>query len=85
MQFNKVAVAMIHCDLYESAVPVLEFLTEFVQDGTVLIFDDWNCYRSNPNRGEQRAFKEWLDKNPNVKAAPFLGYNWHGQAFILNK
>ena len=34
-------------------------MTELIQDGTVLIFDDWFAFRGNPRRGEQRAFAEW--------------------------
>jgi O-methyltransferase len=58
---NLKAASIIHidCDLYESARTVLEFISPLLVDGTVLIFDDWYCYRGNPNAGEQRAFREW--------------------------
>ena len=31
-------------DLYNSTKLVLEFITDLVQDGTILIFDDWFAY-----------------------------------------
>jgi hypothetical protein len=30
-----------------------------LQDGTVLIFDDWYSFAGSPFLGEQRAFREW--------------------------
>jgi O-methyltransferase len=48
-------VIWVDCDLYESTVPVLDFITEYIQDGTVIIFDDWYSFRADPDRGEQKA------------------------------
>ena len=48
------AVVWIDCDLYESTVPVLNFLTDYIVDGTILVFDDWFCFRGSPERGEQK-------------------------------
>jgi hypothetical protein len=56
---TKAAVIWVDCDLYHSTVSVLNFITPLLQDGTILIFDDWYCFRGNPRRGEQRAFAEW--------------------------
>ena len=46
-------------DLYLSAKTALDFVKPLLTDGTIIIFDDWYCFRGNPNRGEQRAFNEW--------------------------
>ncbi|MGH9471088.1 MAG: hypothetical protein ACRD1N_12200, partial [Terriglobia bacterium] len=27
-------------------------------------FDDWYCFRGNPDLGEQRAFREWAQSKP---------------------
>jgi O-methyltransferase len=54
-RLTTVAVAWIDCDLYESTVPVLEFLVDILEDGAILVFRDWYCYRGDRNRGEQRA------------------------------
>jgi O-methyltransferase len=56
---TKASVIWVDCDLYNSAKSVLEFVGPILQDGTVLIFDDWFNYRGNPRRGEHRAFHEW--------------------------
>jgi hypothetical protein len=80
---NKVSVAWIDCDLYESTVPVLEFLTPLLSVGSVIIFDDWRCYRNHPDFGEQRACAEWLEKNPRIKLAELYSFGWNGIAFSV--
>jgi hypothetical protein len=56
---RKAAVIWIDCDLYASARDALAGIGDLLQDGTVIIFDDWFAFRANPRRGEQRAFAEW--------------------------
>jgi O-methyltransferase len=56
---KKAAVIWIDSDLYESAKIVLPFVRPLLQDGTVLIFDDWYNFKGHPGRGEQRAMAEW--------------------------
>jgi hypothetical protein len=68
LPIQRAAVIWIDCDLYESTVPVLDFVTGYIQDGTVIIFDDWFSYKGRTDRGEARAFKEWLVRNPSFKA-----------------
>jgi hypothetical protein len=84
LPLKKAALVWIDCDLYESTVPVLDFITDYVQNGTLLMFDDWFCFRGDPDKGEQRAFREWLAKNPSIKATQFYRFGWHGESFILN-
>ena len=45
---KKAAIIWIDSDIYEAAVPVLDFILDYLQDGTIIIFDDWFCYRANP-------------------------------------
>jgi hypothetical protein len=83
LQARKAALIFVDCDLYESTVPVLEFVTDYVQDGTVLAFDDWFGFKGHPQKGEQRAFKEWLARNPGLQAQPYRGFGTHGESFVL--
>lgn len=85
LPIQRAAVIWVDCDLYESTVPVLEFVTDYVQDGTVMVFDDWFCFRGDPDRGEQRALREWLEKHPDIQAMPFHVVSWHGMSFILRR
>lgn len=80
---SKVAAAWIDCDLYESTVPVLNFLTSRLSIGAVLLFDDWRCYRNLPEFGQQRACSEWLDANPNIMLNEFVDFGFHGKCFTV--
>jgi len=80
---DRIAVAWIDCDLYESTVPVLEYLTRRLQIGTVLAFDDWRCFRNLPDYGQQRAVREWLEKNPQLSLAELLSFGWNGKVFTV--
>jgi len=81
---DRVAVAWIDCDLYESTVPVLDYLTDRLTVGTVLAFDDWHCYRNHPDYGQQRAVREWLERNPKLSLAPLLSFGWNGMIFTVS-
>ncbi len=81
---KKAAVVMIDCDLYESTVPVLNFLTDIVQQGTILVFDDWFRFKGKPDSGEQRACKEWLENNPHIRLAEFWRQGPQAVSFIVN-
>ncbi len=85
LPLKSAAVVWIDCDLYESTVPVLDFITDYLVDGTILVFDDWYLFRGSPKRGEQLAFSEWLNKNPKLKVSEFHKYSWHGNSFIVHK
>lgn len=81
---DKIAAAWIDCDLYESAVPVLKFMTNHLTVGSVIVFDDWRCFRNHPDFGEQRACREWLEANPSIKLQELFSFGWHGIAFTVN-
>ena len=83
LPLREVAVALIDCDLYESTRVVLEFLTDYLVNGSVLIFDDWFNYRGDHRLGEHRAFLEWLEAHPKLKASQYRPYAWHGNSFII--
>lgn len=78
-----IAVAWVDCDLYESTVPVLNFITPYLAAGSVIIFDDWRCYRNHPDFGEQRACREWLESNPKIQLSELFSFGWNGIAFTV--
>lgn len=82
-EIRKVAAAWIDCDLYESTVPVLNFLTSRLSVGTVILFDDWRCYRNLADFGQQRACREWLQRNSQIKLNEFVDFGFHGKAFTV--
>jgi hypothetical protein len=84
-QHNLTAAAIVHadCDLYESTVPVLDFIRPIFVDGCVVVFDDWFYYKGHPARGQRGAFENWLARNPDVIASQ-LASEFPTVAFILN-
>jgi len=58
------AICWIDCDIYQSTVEVLSFLKNLITDGTILVFDDFFCFRGSPYRGQQRAFREFQQEMP---------------------
>jgi O-methyltransferase len=86
LPLQRAAVVWVDCDLYESTVPVLKWITPYLQDGTILVFDDWFCFKGDPGKGEQLAFREWLNANPGIQAREFHRMlNWRGNSFIISK
>lgn len=69
---QKAAVIYIDCDLYSSTVDVLKFIKKFLQKGTIIVFDDWNCYFGDPKQGERRAWSEFLESNPELSFQEFV-------------
>ncbi len=80
----KIAVAWMDADLYEPTISALNFLTDRLQDGSVLIFDNWFLFKGNPDAGERRALTEWHKKNPHITLTPFYNVSWHGSSFIVS-
>lgn len=81
---ERASAIMIDCDLYESTVPVMEFITDLVRQGTIIIFDDWYRYEGRPDKGEQRACREWLEKNPQIELVKYWQQGPQAVAFMVN-
>jgi O-methyltransferase len=81
---RKAALVMIDCDLYESTVPVLDFLTSLVSQGTVLVFHDWFRFQGRPDCGEQRACREWLARNPQLELIEYWREGPQAVSFLVN-
>lgn len=79
----KASIAYIDCDLYESTIPVLRFLRHFIQNGTILCFDDYFNYKGSPDQGEARALQEFCAENPELRLIPYLIYAPLGNSFIV--
>lgn len=81
---KKAAIVNIDCDLYESTVDVLEFIRPLLQTGTLLIIDDYFHFKGDQNKGEARAFNEFLEKYQYIKAIEFTRYGFGGKVYVIN-
>jgi O-methyltransferase len=84
-QMRAASIVHIDCDLYESTKVALKFIEPLMVDGTVLIFDDWYCFRGNPDRGEQRAFTEWARTTPGWNFSQYQKEGSCRNSFIANR
>jgi hypothetical protein len=84
LQPKKAAVIYIDCDLYTSTVSVLNFIIHFLQPGTIIIFDDWNCFYGDPDRGQKKAFNEFKFKYPTLVFEDFVS-DAESKSFIFIK
>jgi Macrocin-O-methyltransferase (TylF) len=80
---HKIALANIDCDLYESAVPVFDFIDPLLQEGAEIYIDDlFAGYRGNPTKGVPRAFLEWQAKT-RWKVQRHLDIGWWGRSYVV--
>lgn len=82
---ESIAIAWVDCDYYESAILVLNFIVDYLIDGTILVFDDWFLFKGSPNYGEQRAVREWLAQNKEIELVEYHKFGCYGNSFIVRK
>ncbi len=81
----KVAILYLDCDLYESTLIVLNFIEEFLQNGSLIYFDDWFSYACHPEKGQPRALREFLVQHPTVKLESWGPISTISKSFIFNR
>lgn len=83
-QEQKIALVTVDCDLYESAVPVFNFIEPLLQDGSVIYMDDlFVGNKGNPTRGVARAFLEF-QKRSTWRVRRHLDVSWWGRTYIVS-
>lgn len=82
---RQVALAHFDCDLYESTRDALAAIAPALEDGAMLLFDDWFHYRGHPGKGEARAFSEFLAAHPEWGAVQYQPYATFCNSFILHR
>jgi hypothetical protein len=81
-QESKIALATIDCDLYESAVPVFNFIEPLLQEGSVLYIDDlFAGYKGSPAKGVAKAFREFRARS-RFRFVRHLDIGWWGRSYI---
>ena len=80
---QKIALVTVDCDLYESAVPVFNFIEPLLQDGSVIYMDDlFVGNKGNPHRGVARAFLEFQQRS-RWRFARHLDISWWGRSYVV--
>lgn len=81
---HKAGIIHIDCDYYESTIQALEFMYPMIQEGTVILCDDYYCFNGSLEKGEAAALTEFSAKYQ-VQLNRWHVYSNHGQAFIISK
>jgi len=85
LNINKARVVLIDCDLKESTRLALEFIRPSIQEGTIILFDDFVFFKGNKNKGEFGAFEDFRKKYPNILFRRIFDYGYGSRAFIAYK
>lgn len=84
-KFLPISICVIDVDIYESTVPVLEFIKDHLVVGSIILFDDFNCFLKSDEHGERKALIEFKNKYPNFEFKHLFGFGWHGEVFEVTK
>lgn len=82
--FQPASVVLMDCDLYSSTVEALKWIDDYLQDGTIILFDDWYSFGDSNKLGQQKAMEEFLDARPNYQITHLWNFCKHGSAYILS-
>lgn len=80
---ERVAVALIDCDLGTPAQLALDFMRPALQNGTVIILDDFFAYRGSEQAGVSGAFAQFQADYPHLQFRRLFDYGHGGQGFVL--
>jgi O-methyltransferase len=88
-QLRRCSFCVVDCDLYSSAVTVLRFIEPLLGSTSLLLFDDWDDFGGVADKGEPKAFAEFMERNKTVfEAEPFedlRALGGSGKAFIMRR
>jgi len=78
---RKISILNIDSDIYLSAKNALEVSAPFLDIGSIILFDDYNCFAASNNEGERKAFKEFQLESDLIWES-WMQYHFVGQAFL---
>jgi len=81
---RKARVVLIDCDLKEPTILSLDFLAPVLQEGTIVIMDDFFSYKGSESRGVAGGFSEFCKKNPDILWRKICDYGYGGVAYIVS-
>jgi hypothetical protein len=78
-------IIMMDCDLYSSTCTALSWLEGLIGDKTIVIFDDWYSYSEGDQLGQQKALKEFQQRNKNLVFESKFEYERAGKVFLVKE
>ena len=85
LKIDKIKIVMIDCDLKEPTKLALEFIKSSIQEGTIILFDDFAFFKGSKDKGEYGAFADFRKKYPQILFRRIFDYGYGSRAFIVHK
>lgn len=79
------AVVHIDCDVEEPAKLALDFVTPYLKQGSLLLFDEYDMHQADNTKGERSALRRWLSENPAFDVEHYRSYHSTARSFIVHK
>tara|TARA_Y100001968_G_scaffold307221_2_gene324834 strand:- start:19343 stop:20116 length:774 start_codon:yes stop_codon:yes gene_type:complete len=81
----KAGIIHIDVDLYSSAIEVLRFIKPLLVAGSLILFDDWYCFPAGSEKGERKAFNQFLKENTDIEYETWKAYSTFGKSIFITK
>jgi len=85
LKIDKIKIVMMDCDLKEPTKLALEFIKSSIQEGTIILFDDYAFFKGSKDKGEYGAFTDFRKKYPQILFRRIFDYGYGSRAFIVHK
>ena len=82
---NKIRCVLIDCDLKGPTWLALNFLKNGLQQGTIIVLDDFFSFGGDTTRGVAGAFFEFCQNNPQLHFRRIFDYGYGGVAYVLSE
>lgn len=79
---QRYSICYVDSDIYEAAYLVLNYIKSRLLPGALIMFDEYHTFGADPNRGERRAVRQWLDENPDIILEHYRNFSAFGAGFI---
>lgn len=77
------ALVYVDCDYYSSTREVLNWIAPYLKHGTLIAFDDWDCYFGDDSRGQRLAFNEFREaERDRLLFTKFMKISSGGMSYI---
>ncbi|MBL0686995.1 MAG: hypothetical protein JJV94_04125, partial [Sulfurospirillum sp.] len=82
---EKCAVIFIDTDLMNPSIIALNFIKSILQEGSIIILDDYFAYKGDSSKGTSGALKHFLQNNPEVILREYYKYGHGGISFVVER
>ncbi|MFH1424499.1 MAG: TylF/MycF/NovP-related O-methyltransferase [archaeon] len=82
---DKARIVFIDCDLKKPTELALNYVKPALQQGTMVIMDDFYSYKGSSKKGVAGAFFEFCDRNTKIKFRRVFDYGMGGVGYVVSE